>query len=195
MFLLTRPSADQVRQLLAASRHHAFSYPEAGMTRRRPPSGYRADRNRILLGNGATVFAAAVAALRRWKMFDLGWLELIPADAPIEVNVTVCVRVWHFGFWSLNACRIVYVIDEDESVKRYGFAYGTLTDHAERGEERFTIEWNREDDSVCYDILAYSQPRHPLARLGYPLARMMQKRFARDSKQAMRRAVHIGQDE
>jgi uncharacterized protein (UPF0548 family) len=124
-------------------------------------------------------------------MFDLGWGVLIPADAPIEVNVTVCVRVRHFDFWSLNACRIVDVIDEDGPVKRYGFAYGTLAEHAERGEERFTIEWNREDDSVCYDILAYSQPRHRLARLGYPLARMMQRRFARDSKQAMRRALHV----
>jgi len=191
MFLLARPSTEQVRQFLASARLHEFAYAEAGMTQGSAPAGYHRDHNRILLGSGAAVFAAAVAALRRWQMFDLGWLELIPADAPIEVNVTVCVRVRHFGFWSLNACRIVYVIDEDELVKRYGFAYGTLADHAERGEERFTIEWNRADDSVCYDILAYSQPRHRLARLGYPLARMMQKRFARDSKQAMRRAVQV----
>ena len=161
------------------------------MTQGSAPTGYQADHNHIRLGSGATAFAAAVAALQGWKMFDLGWLELTPADAPIEVNVTVCVRVRHFGFWSLNACRIVYVVDEDGPVKRFGFAYGTLADHAERGEERFTIEWNREDDSVGYDILAYSQPRHRLARLGYPLARMMQRRFARDSKQAMWRAVNI----
>jgi uncharacterized protein (UPF0548 family) len=191
MFLLARPSTEQVRQFLAFARHQALSYPEAGMTQGSAPAGYRADHNRIVLGSGVAVFAAVAAALHRWKMFDLGWLELIPADAPIEVNVTVCVRVRHFGFWSLNACRIVDVIDEDGPVKRYGFAYGTLADHAERGEERFTVEWNREDDSVGYDILAYSQPRHPLARLGYPLARMMQKRFARDSKQAMQRALHV----
>jgi len=159
------------------------------MTQSIAPSGYRTDHNRTRLGSGAAVFAAAVAALRRWQMFDLGWLELIPADAPIEVDVTVCVRVRHFGFWSVNACRIVYLVDEDESVKRFGFAYGTLADHAERGEERFTVEWNREDDSVCYDILAYSQAHHRLARLGYPLARRLQKRFARDSKQAMRRGT------
>lgn len=191
MFLLARPSTEQVRQFLASARLQVLSYPKAGMTQGSAPAGYHRDHNRIVLGSGAAVFAAAVAALRRWKMFDLGWLEMIPADAPIEVNVTVCVRVRHFGFWSLNACRIVDVIDEDGPVKRYGFAYGTLADHAERGEERFTIEWNREDDSVCYDILAYSQPHHRLARLGYPLARMMQRRFARDSKQAMRRALHV----
>lgn len=159
------------------------------MTRGPAPAGYQADHNRIVLGGGATAFAAACAALRGWAMFDLGWLELMPADAAIETDMTVCVRVRHFGLWSLNACRIVYVVDEDGPVKRYGFAYGTLRDHAERGEERFTVEWNREDDTVWYDILAYSTPRHPLARLGYPLARAMQKRFARDSLEAMRRAA------
>lgn len=187
MFLLARPSAEQIRQFLAAARHQALSYTEAGMTQYAAPQGYRTDHNRTRLGSGAAVFAAACAALRRWQMFDLGWLELSPEDAPIEIDVTVCVCVRHFGFWSVNACRIVYVIDEDDGIKRFGFAYGTLADHAERGEERFTVEWNREDDSVCYRILAYSQPRHAWARLGYPLARMLQKRFARDSMQAMRR--------
>lgn len=194
MFFFAQPSAERVRRFLACERQQALAYPEAGMTTGRPPAGYRTDHNRIHLGSGAHTFAAACAALRHWKMFDLGWLELIPADAPIEINVTVCVRVRHFGFWSLNGCRIVYVVDEDQTVKRFGFAYGTLSDHAERGEERFTVEWNRQDDSVCYDILAYSQPRHPLAQLAYPLARMMQKRFARDSLQAMQRAVNAGQD-
>jgi len=92
--------------------------------------------------------------------------------------------------WSLNACRVVYVVDEAHATTRFGFAYGTLPDHIERGEERFLIEWNRTDDSVWYDILAFSQPRHPLVRLGFPVARMMQKRFARDSLAAMRSAIH-----
>jgi len=94
----------------------------------------------------------------------------------------------HFGgvYW-LNACRIVYTVDEDGSVRRYGFAYGTLPGHAECGEERFLIEWDRATDEVVYDILAFSRPRHPLARLGYPLVRMLQKKFARDSVAAMRR--------
>jgi uncharacterized protein (UPF0548 family) len=56
---------------------------------------------------------------------------------------------------------------------------------AESGEERFTVEWNREDDSVGYDILAFSHPLQTLARLGYPLSRLLQKRFAEGSKTAM----------
>ena len=41
------------------------------------------------------------------------------------------------GLWVLNACRIVYVIEEDGPLRRFAFAYGTLPEHAESGEERF----------------------------------------------------------
>jgi len=97
--------------------------------------------------------------------------------------------VHHFGFFSLNACRIVYTLEEDGPIKRFGFAYGTLAGHAESGEERFTVEWNREDDSVWYEILAFSRPGQMLARLGYPLSRSLQKRFAEGSKAAMVKAA------
>ncbi|HEV3306332.1 MAG TPA: DUF1990 family protein [Candidatus Sulfotelmatobacter sp.] len=75
------------------------------------------------------------------------------------------------------------------ATKRFGFAYGTLGEHAESGEERFTVEWSRDDDSVWYDILAFSRPRQMLARLGYPLSRLLQKRFAEDSKAAVAKAA------
>ena len=81
------------------------------------------------------------------------------------------------------------MIDEAGAVRRYGFAFGTLPGHMEQGEERFTVEWNHEDDSVHYDVLAFSRPNHPLAWLGFPLARALQRRFARDSKGAMTRAT------
>ena len=94
------------------------------------------------------------------------------------------------GCWWLNSCRIVYVIDEQNPVWRFGFAYGTLPGHIEAGEERFLLEWSAADDIVWYDILAFSRPRHMLARLGYPLVRRMQKQFGRDSAAAMRRSVN-----
>jgi uncharacterized protein (UPF0548 family) len=103
----------------------------------------------------------------------------------LEAGTTVAVLAKVFGFWSLNAARIVYVIDERDTDKaRFGFAYGTLPDHVERGEERFTVEWGA-DDSVWYDICAFSRPKHPLARLGFPMTRMLQKRFVRDSLAVM----------
>jgi uncharacterized protein (UPF0548 family) len=80
-------------------------------------------------------------------------------------------------------------VDEAGPVARFGFAYGTLPGHAESGEERFLVEWDRTGDAVRYDVLAFSRPRHPLARLGYPLTRRAQRRFARDSAAAMLRAA------
>jgi len=100
----------------------------------------------------------------------------------------VGVVVSHFGFWSLNAARIVYVMDETEPVRRYGFGYGTLQEHMERGEERFMIEW-RADDSVWFEISSFSQPKHWLAWLFYPLSRSMQTKFLREAVRALHHAV------
>jgi uncharacterized protein (UPF0548 family) len=118
-------------------------------------------------------------------MFDLGWVRLCFDDTPIEAGATVAIVVRHLGFWSMNACRIVYVIDEQD---KYGFAYGTLTEHAEIGEERFMVEWDRQSDAVWYDLLAVSKPGL-MATFGYPIARKLQRKFAAGSKEAMKRAV------
>ena len=120
-------------------------------------------------------------------MFEMPWVELCWPDTPIEPLPNVAVVISHLGFWSMNACRIVYVIDEHGSSEKYGFAYGTLSDHGERGEERFTVEFNS-DQTVWYDLYAFSRPS-PLARLVHPYTRALQKRFATDSKAAMQRAV------
>ncbi len=190
VFLLTKPSAQRIERFLAEQRHRTFSYREVGYTRRGTPPGYRTDHNRIQLGEGRAAFARAVEALRSWTMFGLGWVSVHPATAPIEPGTTVAVRCRHLGFWSLNACRIVYRVEDEGPVVRFGFAYGTLPDHAERGEERFTVEWHHEDSSVWYDIYyAFSRPAHPMARLAFPLARFLQQRFVSGSKRAMARAA------
>jgi uncharacterized protein (UPF0548 family) len=190
MFLLTRPSDEQIRNVITAQSSEPFSYPFAGASRAASPQpGYRLDRNRIRLGAGAEVFARAVDAVRRWEMFNFGWMQLCWPDAPIEPGATVAVLASLPALWTLNACRIAYTVDEDGPVRRYGFAYGTLPEHVERGEERFLVEWSRADDAVWYDILAFSQPKSVLAKLGYPVARLLQKRFAYESKRAMLRAV------
>ncbi len=74
---------------------------------------------------------------------------------PFAVNQNVAVLAHHLGCYWLNACRIVYVIDEDTPMKRFGFAYGTLDDHAASGEERFLVEWNRASDDVSYELAGF----------------------------------------
>jgi uncharacterized protein (UPF0548 family) len=190
MFSLFKPSHDSLRHFIASQTPLAFTYRDVGATAdgRQTPTGYNVDHTRVLLGSGAT-FDRAQAALRRWEQFQLGWCEAFPADTPLRTGETVAVVARVSGAWWSNAARIVYTIDEStEANVRFGFAYGTLPGHVESGEERFLVEWDRTNDKVWYDIQAFSRPRHILSRLGYPFARALQKRFARESATAMQRA-------
>ena len=189
MLFRHRPTTAQIRAFIAAQAQTPFSYRAVGASRHAPPAGYTCDHNRIELGRGPVVFDSAVAALRRWQMFAVDGVELCWPSAPIEAGTTVAILAGGRGVWSLNACRIVYVVDEEDGVRRIGFAYGTLADHAVRGEERFLIEWSRQSDAVHYDLLAFSRPGSLLVGLGRPLLRAVQRRFARQSLEAMRRTV------
>jgi uncharacterized protein (UPF0548 family) len=189
MYLLTRPTDKLIKRFIASQQEKSFSYAEIGASHSTPPSGYRVDHNRVCLGMGAETFEHAKAAIYRWEMFHLDWVQLYWPDAPIKTGTTVGVMARALGVWSLNASRVVYVIEKDGPIERFGFAYGTLPDHAERGEERFSVEWHHQDDTVWYDLLAFSQPNQLLSKIAYPYARKIQKRFAIDSMQAMVRAV------
>jgi uncharacterized protein (UPF0548 family) len=188
MFLLRQPGEKTISKFLDEQRGFEFSYSFVGITQPDKnvlaPSGFVKDHNRILLGEGQATFEKAKEAIKTWKAYALGWTNIYPNVIP-EKDQTFCVLVNHFGFYSLSSLRIVYVVDEP---RRFAFAIGTLPGHVEKGEERFMAEW-LDDDSVHYDLLAYSKPQHPLVYLGYPVARQLQKRFARDSKRAMQQAV------
>lgn len=189
MFFFTRPTEQRIRAFIAGQSGLSFSYPAVGATATNPPSGYVVDHTRISLGTGQATFLKAKAALQAWKHFQLGWVEPCWPNTPIEPGQVVAILGRVCGLWSLNACRIIYTVNETGETTKFGFAYGTLLEHVESGEERFVVEWNQIDDSVCYDILAFSRPNHLLARLGYPFVRRLQKRFARDSTAAMIRAT------
>jgi uncharacterized protein (UPF0548 family) len=190
MLSLRKPSAESVRRFLAGQAKLPFTYSAVGATATTPPAGYVVDRTRIKLGEGETVFRVAGDAVRRWEQFRLGWVEAWSPDTPIQPGEVVAVMGRAIGLWWLNSCRVVYVVDESGPLSRFGFAYGTLPGHVESGEERFLIEWDRGDDAVWYDILAFSRPNHVLTRLGYPIVRRKQKRFGRESALAMFRAVN-----
>lgn len=187
MILWRKPTTQQVAAFLDQQRALPFTYEALGATAGTPPRGFTVDRTHCTLGHGKATFDAAHAALLRWQQFDLGWLEATPVSTPLEPGQVVAVVERIGGFYWLNACRIVYCVDETGPARRYGFAYGTLPGHAECGEELFLIQWDPATDEVTYDIVAFSKPRHVLARLGRPLVRLLQKRFGRDSVRAMQR--------
>lgn len=146
------------------------------------------DRATTSIGHGQEDFARARAALTAWQQFDLGWVELHPRGAPIVVGTTVAVLIRHCGFWSLNGCRVLYLTGDDN---RFGFAYGTLTNHAESGEELFEVFIDPQTAEVFYRIRATSSPQALLARIGQPIVRLLQARFRVHSSAAMRRAVEL----
>jgi uncharacterized protein (UPF0548 family) len=191
VFFLKKPTREQIGAFLDAQSTSQLSYKQQGLSlKSEAPSGFNIDHNRVRLGSGEDVWKAGRQAMEEWKPFAISWLQLCWPETPIENGNDVAILVSHHGFWSLNACRIVARIDEQaETSMRFGFAYGTLEDHSESGEESFSIIWNEADDSVWYDIFAFSQPRAFLAKVGYPLSRRLQHRFSQASKQAMMAVV------
>jgi uncharacterized protein (UPF0548 family) len=197
MFSFLQPAPDVIRLYLARQANEPFSYDGIGCTREALPRrwGWNIDHERVLLGAGRETFELARRAIDRWQMFPpevatLCWPQ--PPRAGLEV--AVLYRASLVRLWMLFPARIVYVVDDGiehqgHTIERYGFAYGTLPDHPERGEERFLIEWDRGDDCVWYDLFAVSQPAHWLARLGYFYTRMEQARFRRLSCRAMQLAA------
>jgi len=136
MFLLRRPSSQQITRFLDGSRALPLSYQSEGLTRA-GADGFRVDEQIVPVGSGAAAFARAVTALTEWRHFELGWVQL---------------------------CRVLDSTGEAGG-PTFGFAYGTLTNHADSGEELFEISFDRHSGEVSYRIRAVSRPRATLARL------------------------------
>ena len=189
MFFIRRPTPDTIEEFLAKSRGLPMSYEPVGVVR----SGAcrSLDDESFVIGRGRADFERACTALAAWKQFDLGWVELYPSQSPIDVGAVVAVVIKHFGFWSVNGCRVAY--HADATGDRFGYAYGTLPNHAESGEELFEVSIDPRTDDVIYRIRATSAPQAFLAWLGQPIVRRLQARFRRDSAEAMRRAIAEGE--
>ncbi|MGH9589470.1 MAG: DUF1990 family protein [Terracidiphilus sp.] len=151
-----------------------------------PPSGFAHDLFRSEMGRGLHIFAAACEAFKRWEQFDLGWVRVMNPTARILVGELVAVEAHTGCLWSINFSRVAEVVN---SPTHFGFMYTTTSYHVEEGQERFVIDFDPVSESVSYLTEAVSRPRHPVARIGYPVSRAMQHRFARDSHARMKLAV------
>ena len=190
MFLARRPSQTAIERFLRDSQDLPLSYGPVGLLGAETFT-HGLDEVVVAIGRGHGDFERARDALIAWKQFDVGWIETFPRTAPITVGTVVAVLIRHLGCWSLNGCRIVYRVGCRDDHTRFGFAYGTLTNHAEAGEEVFEVFLDSETDEVRYRIRATSWPRAMLARVGQPVVRALQARFRRDSAAAMTRATRL----
>lgn len=197
MFQLHKPTLDEARQYLATLQGSSFSYDAVGCIRTgKYPPRFNVDHHRVLLGHGADAFVSACQAVCDWRFFPAKVADIAPRPEPITVGTMVAVvyHAWPIFVWTLMPARILEVIDSTKQgshveVRQFGFTCGTLPGHWEMGEERFLVEWLKSDNSVWYDLLAVSRPRHWLARLGYWFARREQGRFRIESGLAMQAAV------
>lgn len=192
MIRLSRPSHGEVSTQLRLADPN-FSYPEIGATA--DPiaidalaSRYAIDRRQFSIGRGRALFARARTALFAWRQFEIPWLELHGADHSAHDGQVVATLTRELGIWFLNPCRVVYHVDPPGEPDEVAFAYGTLASHVACGEERFTVRRDPVTDEVFFEILAFSRPAIALTRVGRPLMRRVQRRFAAAAADAISRA-------
>ena len=145
-----------------------LTYDAVGATRGELPTGYHHTRRRVRVGTGSDVFDHAARAVSTWKMHRGSGLAVV-VDGPAAPGETVVLGLG-LGLMLVIPCRVVYVVDEPT---RRGFAYGTLPNHPEEGEEAFVVT-REEDDSVWLEITAFSRPAAALVRWSGPIGRKVQ---------------------
>jgi uncharacterized protein (UPF0548 family) len=189
MMLYRKPTPEFIADYIRRQHGAPLSYDFATLTQSLPhaktPPGFVLDHRREQIGSGSADWERAKEAIEQWVMFRNGWTDLHAPDGLPRVDNIVGMLTQMGGLWWLNLCRVLYEIDETKPMKRFGFGYGTLFSHVERGEERFMVEQDAEGN-IWYDLTAFSRPRDPFARLLYPLTRRVQLKFGADSMQAMR---------
>jgi uncharacterized protein (UPF0548 family) len=137
------------------------------------------------LGTGQRAFDAAAAALSRWAPQRAIGARVHPPDAPIETGVTVLVVLVLGPFEIVAPDRIVTVVDQPDA---FGFAYGTLAGHPERGEEAFLVRRSH-DDVVTATVSVDAGPASFGAHLVAPLVLRVQQAAVGRYLDALHRAV------
>ena len=118
--MFRRPSVAILEAFLAEQSGLDFTYKAIGATADVSPVGFQVDHTRIKLGEGEAVYRRARVGLERWDQFRLGWVESWPTDTRLQPGAVVAVVATQLGFWWLNACRIVYVVDEPGPLTQTG---------------------------------------------------------------------------
>jgi uncharacterized protein (UPF0548 family) len=175
----------ELASLLEQCRSDSLSYEGIGGSldpAKAPPGLHRHEWTTPL--DGSAAFDRGMAAINAWAVHRGAGL-LVATDGPIAVGTNVAISAPLPVGYVDATCRIVAVVDEPN---RYGFAYGTLSVHPERGEEAFLL--TRGDDGlVRFEVHAVTSPAMALARLVPPITDHLQDRAARKYLTAMRAAV------
>ena len=133
---------------LAAQAKLDFTYSAVGATaRRRPPAtswttpaSSWVKARRSSRGQSRPAGAGSSSAWAGWRRGR--------RRRRSRTGEVVAVMARPIGLWWLNACRIVYVVDEAGPVARSASPTARCRTMRGAGEERFLVEWDRDDGGV-----------------------------------------------
>jgi uncharacterized protein (UPF0548 family) len=181
----SRPTEADLAALRERCTGDELTYSPVGVTAGEDsPAGFRRGRYERRLGTGDAVFEAAKQAIRDWQIHRGSGLIVSATGPPAAGDVVAVAAPLPLGFVEV-VCRVVSVTDAPD---RFGFAYGTLPVHPERGEESLVGERQPNgDERFVIDVVSRSQ--HPLSRLAPPITRLLQRRATQRYLDAMTQAT------
>lgn len=177
---------EELRSSLASE---TFSY-RIGILDGPAPTGMSDDRLDVVLGRGDEAWNRTRRALDEWTHFDLPWAGVASGGSVAQPGLDVVVQARRLGIHMRVGCRVIETHDTRGADRHaYGFTYGTLRNHVERGEESFEVWRDLASDEVGYTIHAMAAPGRWYSWLTKPLVDYYRGQFRRDSAAAMAKAV------
>src|SRR3954468_5507448 len=149
-----------------------FTYPDVGGTRAGPlPEGYAHLERSTVVGAGPEALGRAADALFGWRAQRRAGLRVRatgPASEPGAVVVLTAGLPW-LGYDTPGRGVWAQTIGTER-----GCGYGTLPGHPECGEESFVVRISPAGE-VVFSTRVFSRLASPLARLGGPVSRGVQR--------------------
>jgi len=171
MILVVPGSSASIQRLIEKQSGSQPTYADLGASLRgASPPGFHHDHYERILSQGENVFEYAKEGLRNWQAHSGPGVHVLPRQTEIQPGATVIVTLGLIVALAAP-CRIIEVVDEP---RRWGFAYGTLPGHPEQGEEAFLLRW-ADDDTVRFEVRAFSRPADRLVRLAGSIGRRIQR--------------------
>jgi uncharacterized protein (UPF0548 family) len=197
----------RAQRALAALAERSLNFDPAELARAGPHNGWHVDdyRRRLTSEPPGEPVAGASFETARQLMRDYAFADpkivravFDPARGLADRNMLLQVR---FGpLRLLVGCRVGEIVDETRTVggravRVWGWSYGTLEGHLERGRMDFAVWKWLDDGAVEFRIHVVSQRAragNPLVRLGFRLVgRREQQRFARRACERMGELVAV----
>lgn len=187
MILVTPGSVSSIQRIVENQSNSQPTYADVGASFQGTiPAGFHHDHYERVLGRGRETFEYAKVGLGNWQAHTGPGVHVLPQQTKIQQGAVVIVTLgWVVALAA--PCQIVEVVDEP---RRWAFAYGTLPGHPEQGEEAFVLRWAG-DDTVRFEVQAFSRPADRLVRLAGPVGRRIQRKGTTGYLNALQKFVNL----